>query len=207
MRYIVRTVDFKPERLENVELLKTIIPQLEVIVDTQKDGYKSYFKGLELLNDTGGVFLEDDVLLCKDFMNRIESIINHKGCLELYNFFENPKVPSITSYRGGSKFFSCVCSYIPKGFADLVIKEYDVFKRDKPSLHQGMATDRLVPYVLVKNKIKYWHIRPCLVQHLAFKSAIGNRPTNRQTTFFIDDLPEYNDLTPQEITLKIFNEV
>jgi hypothetical protein len=43
-------------------------------------------------------------------------------------------------------------------------------------------------YALVKEKMKYTRVRPCLVQHLPFDSVIGKRPNNRQTLYFIDDL-------------------
>ena len=69
-----------------------------------------------------------------------------------------------------------------------MIEHYEEFKNTKPLLWRGNAVDRLIGYALAKEKMKYWSIRPCLVQHLPYKSIAGNRPTNRQTPYFIDDL-------------------
>lgn len=43
MRYVVRTVDFSTERTKNVLLLKSIIPELEVVVDKTKNAYNGFF--------------------------------------------------------------------------------------------------------------------------------------------------------------------
>ena len=200
MRFVVRTVDFDKTRLNNVEKLKKEIPNLEVYVDTERDSYKAFMNVCDMIDDTGAVILEDDVKLCDGFCEKIESIIAEKGMDKVFNFFEKPKCYFKTSYVGGSQFLWAQCIYLPPHLGHKMREYYDEFKTLKPKKWQGMATDCLVAYVLTKEKIKYWRIRPCLVQHLDFKSAIGNRPTNRQTPYFIDDLikkgVDYDDLQP-----------
>ena len=200
MRYIVRTVNFDSKRATNVEILKSQIPNLEVCVDTERDSYKSFLKMCDMLDDTGGVTLEDDVLLCKDFCLRIEKVIDEKGHDQVINFFERPKTYFCTSLVGGSQFLWGQCIYFPKGIGHKMREYYQEFKEMRPNKWKGMATDCLVAYVLTKEKMKYWRVRPCLVQHLDYPSAIGRRPTNRQTPYFIDDLEskgiDYNSLNP-----------
>lgn len=199
LRFILRTVDFDKQRLDNVEKLKKLIPNLEVFIDTKKDGYNSFFEVCKIINDTGAVILEDDIELCGNFVNLITSIINDKGFDKVYNFFEKPKSYFETSYVGGSNFLWMQCIYLPKDLPLKIFSYYDEFKTNKPKKWQGMATDCLIQYALTKEKIKYWRIRPCLVQHLDFKSVIGNRPTNRQSPYYIELLKEkginYNDLS------------
>jgi hypothetical protein len=190
MRYIVRTVDFDETRLKNVEILKEQIPNLEVYVDHDRDSYKSFLAVCDLVDSTGAVILEDDIKLCRNFCSRIERIISEKGHDKVYNFFEKPKTYFKTSYVGGSGFLWGQCIYFPSGLPSKMRKYYDEFRTTRPKKWQGMATDCLVGYVLSKERVKYWRIRPCLVQHLDYKSVIGNRPTNRQTPYFIDDLEE-----------------
>jgi hypothetical protein len=202
MRYVVRTVDFRPERLANVEVLRAALPDLEVIVDTQRDGYASYFRACSMLDSTGGVLLEDDAILCQGFSHELESIVAEKGLDDVYNFFEKPKTYFATGYVGGSNFASTLCTYLPPGFGSVIIAHYDEFRRTQPKRHTGMATDSLVSYVLKSQKQKYWRIRPCLVQHHLFRSSIGPRALDRQTPYFIDDLiarrVRYEDLQPAE---------
>lgn len=192
MRYTVRTVAWSSERRSNVELMTKKIPELEVFTDTIGDGYGTFFQVCRAINDSGGVVLEDDVQLCRNFKKRLEAIVKDKGPDQVISFFERPKVKMDTACVGGSNFFWMQCVYLPPGFPNRIVSYYDQFKTERPKDWQGMATDRLISYTLVKERKKYWRIRPTLVQHLPFKSVIGNRPTNRQTPFFIDNMETDN---------------
>jgi hypothetical protein len=186
MRYMVRTVSWLPERADNVEVIRRSIPNLESVVDCVGDGYASFFEACRRLNDTGGVMLEDDVLLCQNFTERLERIVSGKGRNSVINFFERPKVKLETALVGGSQFLWAQCVYLPPGFPNKCIEYYEEFRETRPLQWQGMATDVLTAFTLVKERMKYWRIRPTLVQHLPFQSAIGARPRNRQTPYFID---------------------
>ena len=192
MIYIVRTVSWKPERRENVEVLKSQIPQLTVLTDTEEQndesGWKTFFDAMRMLNSGGGVLLEDDIQLCENFIERIESVIAQRPD-DLINFFEKPKVERlVTKYVGGSNFSWNQCTYYPKDLPIEFLNEYETFKNDKPKMHYGMAYDCLMAHTLAKIGRKYWMVRPCMVQHLPMQSAINGRPKNRQTPFFVDDL-------------------
>ena len=80
------------------------------------------------------------------------------------------------------------CIYLPPLLPMKIQAYYEEFRETQPEKFKGMATDCLIAYALTKMRIKYWRIRPCLVQHLDFPSVIGSRPANRQTPYFIDDL-------------------
>lgn len=190
MRYVVRTVSWDDTRLKNVDALKERIPDLEVVIDENRDSYATFLEACRLINDTGAILLEDDVLLCKNFTQRVAEVIADKGYDKVYNFFEKPKTLFKTSYVGGSNFLWMQCIYLPPKLPMLIVNNYEDFKRHKPKKWRGMATDCLIQDTLIKNKIKYWRIRPTLVQHLPFKSVIGNRPKNRQSPYFIDDISE-----------------
>lgn len=188
MKYIVRTVSWVDERLRNVEVIKSVIPDIVVLTDTKRDGWNTYFEAMRMLNETGGVLLEDDVILCKGFKERIEGVISQKPD-DLINFFERPKVSwCTTKYVGGSQYSSNLCTYYPPNLPIEFLKEYKNFRESKPDKHMGLGYDCLMAHTLVKLKRKYWRIRPCLVQHSMFKSTINNRALDRQTDYFIDDL-------------------
>lgn len=193
MRYIVRTVSWSKERRENVAILKEQIPHLEVFTDTVGDYYGLFFEICRSINETGGVVLEDDVQLCRGFVNKVESVIEEKGADCVISFFERPKVDLETAYVGGSNFFWMQCVYFPPGLPEKFVKHYNDFKTKKPKLWRGNSVDRAVSYALVRERVKYWRIRPTLVQHLPLPSASGPRPINRQTLYFIDDLEGYDD--------------
>ncbi len=190
MRYLVRTIAWSAERLANVALLKKTIPELEIFVDHVGDGYANFFAVCEAIHETGGVTLEDDVILCRNFKERIEAVIADKGPGEIIQFFEQPKVDWQTGYVWGGNFFSLLCTYFPPGLTRQFPEQFEQFKQDRPKMAGGMAYDRLIQYVLGKAGRKYWRIRPSLVQHHAFPSAISARARNRQTLFFVDDLED-----------------
>lgn len=198
LRYIVRTIKDNKERNNNVELLKKNIQNLEVFVDHKYDSYYSFIEVCKIINDTGAIVLEDDIEVCDNFCDEIEKIIFEKGVDKVYNFFEKPKCYLKNSYVGGSNFLWMQCIYLPKSLPMKIAKYYDEFKNTKYNKWKGMATDCLIQYALTKEKIKYWRIRPCLVQHLNFKSVIGPRPNNRQSPYYIKLLQEkglnYDDL-------------
>lgn len=186
MRYVVRLATWKPERVDNVEVMRKGIPHLEVVSDFERDGYKTFFNACYLLDVTGGVMLEDDVQLCRNFTQRAEEVIAEKGPENVISFFESPTVKMDTALVPGYKFFWAQAVYFPPGLPQAFVDEYNNFVRDNPEQWWGMATDRLIAYVLKKRKLKYWRIRPTLVQHLPFRSATNGRPMVRMTPYFID---------------------
>lgn len=187
MKYVVRTVSWSPERLNNVEKMKIQIPSLEVQVDHVGDWYGSFFDVCRKIDATGAVILEDDVLLCRNFSQRIEGVIEDKGTDKVFNFFEKPKVKLETAYVGGSNFLWMQCIYLPPGLPGKMYKHFDAFKSTRPASFKGLSVDSFISYVLVQEKIKYWRIRPCLVQHLDFKS-LGGHASGRITPYFVDDV-------------------
>lgn len=196
MRYVVRVVAWRPERLANVETMREQIPNLEVVTDRVGDGYASLFEACRLIDDTGAVLLEDDAILCNRFTKRVEHVINsHGGGQEVVNFFEKPKVNIAKGFIGGSNFASMVCVYLPPKLPMRIVNYHDEFKSTRYQEWTGMATDMLIKYALIKERRKYWRIRPALVQHSLFKSSIGHRALDRQTHYFIDDMePHAHDL-------------
>lgn len=198
-QYIVRTIDWDQQRLANVETLKEQIPDLKVFVDSVGDWYGTFFEACAQINDTGAVLLEDDIQLCRKFCIRAESIITGFGIDKVYNFFEKPKVWLPQKYIGGSNFLWMQCIYLPPGLPGKMKPHFEIFKKTKPHRFHGLSVDAFISYVLVQEKIKYWRIRPTLVQHLPFKSTT-HHADGRQTPYFIDDLIEkgvsYDDLQP-----------
>lgn len=201
MRYIVRHVSWSPERDVVVESMKTRIPNLEVFVDREHDWYKAFFDVCDMIDSTGAVLLENDVLLCKNFCERIESIIAEKGPDKVISFFEKPKVWLPTAYVGGSNFSWMQCLYLPPGVPGKTRQYFDEFRTTRPKQFRGVSVDIFLRYVFVKERIKYWRIRPCMVQHLDLKSLSGHA-SFRNTIFFIDDLEssgvDYEDLRPEK---------
>ena len=68
MRFIMRTTP----GWDTTEYSK-VIPQLELCVDQAKDAYQNFLNALELAGTEPCVHLEDDIVLCKNFVQRLQS--------------------------------------------------------------------------------------------------------------------------------------
>lgn len=185
------------ERVENARAIKKIIPQLELYpVDaTKQDLFSAHIAVMQTDPNKydGVVMMEDDIILCKDFMNRLMDVLNrHKG--DVVQFFERALCKNLTNgWFNGRQFFSCCCYYMPAKHTSLFASKenkykftYEVFpKRNEP---WGYPIDLYIAYVLGENKIKYWRELPYLVQHRNLKSTFKGRSTKRQSIYFIDDI-------------------
>lgn len=193
IKFIVMVSD-SFERINNVKLLQNEIPDL-FIYDTDNDDVFQKFINCFNVEDSydGLVILEDDVLLCKDFYNKINSII-HENKTNVISFFEKPNStkPLFTKYNKGYEFLYNQCNFYPIEYCSLV-NNSDTILEFKSNYFQknkvwSAPTDTYISFVLDKHNIKYLMKLPFLVQHLPFKSTLGNRSSKRQTKHFIDDI-------------------
>lgn len=185
------------DRKINVEKIKNEIKELFVIESGIDDLFDNFIKCFDLEKEYYGlVLLEDDIKLCRDFYNIITKIIE-KNKDDVISFFEQPlsKKELKTTYKNGYDFLYNQCNYYPREICKLIndknnVKEFkdNYFKKYKVWKY---PSDTYVSEILGKYKIKYLMKIPFLVQHLDFKSTLGNRSTKRQTKFFKDDMEGY----------------
>lgn len=186
--------------------------EYELLIDREHRPVESFIEQLEIISDYDAVLLEDDVLLCKDFKNRIEEVIK-KYPDTIINFFTRPWEHFETgSYN---QFSWNQCTYYPKGLGKEIANQmrqiYSIMLENKNILEKKYLTSTgYIQYGLLESKalenlgLEHIRYRPCLVQHLDLKSLIGNDDEAERTTiYFIDYLDElnvdYNNLTNEEI--------
>lgn len=155
----------------------------ELLVDTNHEPVNSFIEQLEFISDYDSVLLEDDLLLCNDFKNKIEEVIE-KYPNDIINFFTKPHAFFTTNY---SQCFSYnQCTYYPKGIGKVLANEI----RNQLKLNPKFQYDQLENMAMQKLKILNVCYRPCLVQHLDYSSLIQQRGLSRWTPYFIDYLKE-----------------
>lgn len=155
-----------------------------LLVDKEHKPVKSFIEQLEIISDYDAVFLEDDIQLCRNFKEKIESIIKQYPN-RLINFFTSPSHYFETKEE--QVFFFNQCTYYPKRLAKKIAKEMKKIEVEEPNKYQYDVLESKALYSLQLKHIQY---RPCLVQHLDFKSLIGNKDNCRITPFFIDYLED-----------------
>lgn len=184
-----------PEREENVKILASQIPGLQIIPAdrSQCDLFTVYLNSLDAIGYDGIVMIEDDVKLCNGFMDKITRVIEqHKG--DVVQFFTRALSKNLTGgWKQGGTFSSTVCNYYPASFCR-VLQDAENIKYFKevyyPTKHEPWTypIDTYIAFVLGYNRMKHWLELPFLVQHLALKSTLGGRSTKRQSIYFIDDM-------------------
>lgn len=179
----------------------------ELLVDRENKPVKSFIEQLKTISNCDSVLLEDDLVLCKDFKNKIEETINQYPN-ELINFFTLPMM-----YFKTKKEFSFSynqCTYYPKGKALLIANEIEYILENDPKYKGCPQYDILENRALINLNIKHVKYRPCLIQHLDNGSIMNNNVSySRITPYFIDYLEElkitYSEARKQENREKLIN--
>ena len=173
--------------------------EYDLLIDKEHKPIDSFIKQLEIISEEDAILLEDDLILCRNFKNRIEEVIK-KYPDKIINFFTFPKQYFKT--REYQKFLWNQCTYYPKGVAKKVAEAMKIVRTENDKQYDILENNAL-------EKLKLTHIqyRPCLVQHLDGKSLIGNHESGRMCIYFIDYLDElnikYDDAKQQLNNLKL----
>lgn len=159
------------------------IPPLVVLADRDHDAMGNFLKAITF-TDGPCVHLEDDVILCDNFFERISSIIaDHPN--DVIQFFSMRKddLTIGTRYIPGSQFMMNQCFYLPAGMG----KEIAEFWKTSPRQQEaGAPYDLLMADYFKAHRIKYLNWCPNLVDHEVCKSRIDpRRSSKRQSLTFI----------------------
>ncbi len=185
MKYYVRTTG---ER----DLSQYSFLDYTPLYDFKHESVKSFIEQMRLISNDDALFMEDDIIFCDNFINKVNEVIAQYPN-QIINFFFQPLAYLQTSEVKGKKFLYNQCVYYPKGISKIIAdkmqelidngiewKQYDEI--------EGAALDAL--------GINFIQYRPMLVQHIGVNSIIGNNWLNdAKTIYFIDDIKgmDYND--------------
>jgi len=178
IKFIMRTVG-KVDLTEYAEA----IPDLIVCKDMKHDAMDTFRMSLAMVCDHPSVNMEDDIILCDDFYNKILEEIRKRPD-DVIQFFSMRKddLTVGSRYITGSKFMMNQCFYLPKGMsADLLAYMNEWSRFDE----HPTGYDILMADYFKKNKIRYWNVCPNLVDHKVEKSRIDpRRSSKRQSLTF-----------------------
>lgn len=188
MKYIVRTT------LERK--LHKSFNQLdyELLIDKEHKIKEIFIEQLKTINDDV-VLMEDDIILCRNFKERIEEVINNHKDEDIINFFSLP----IKFYYSRYKLFSYnQCVYFSKNILNEIINFYE-----------GKKVNNYTPENYIQNFLKsklVYTYRPCLVQHIDIDTLLNHtrRLNQRRSIYFIDYLEDlgisYEEANTEENT-------
>lgn len=158
-----------------------------LLIDKEHKIREIFINQLESISDFDVVLLEDDIILCRDFKERIEEVIKHHPD-EIVNFFFRPSIYFESEYRA---FAYNQCTYYPSKVLKDIISFFKIHR--KPIYVK--TPEEIIQYYLRKQQIsKVYTYRPSLVQHIDNKSILNKHPVPvpRRTPYFIDYLEDLN---------------
>ncbi len=158
-----------------------------LLIDKEHKLREIFLGQLENISDFDVVLLEDDIILCNNFKERIEKIIqSHSN--EIINFFFEPFDYFESKYK---EFAYNQCTYYPS----IILKDIiNFFKNNKKPSFVKTPEEHIKYYLHKQKKFKVYTYRPCLVQHIDNKSILNKHPVSipRRTPYFIDYLEDLN---------------
>ena len=191
MKYYIRTTG---ERVLDESYNQ--IPYIKLIDKDHR--YVAFFiEQLEKYGNEDMVIIEDDCVLCKNFKERIESVIAQYPN-KIINFFQLPTREYFKTHES-TEYLQNQCTYYPKGLTIRLARKMREILEKSPKIRTDVCED-LALKELKETHIKY---RPCLVQHLNFDSLLNNKVGSKRTPFFIDYLEDlklnYDNLSKNDI--------
>jgi hypothetical protein len=182
MRYIVKAV---PSRQQHVEYLQKHIPGLEVCWDQNKCAVDTMLRSFEMGGTDACVYLEDDIVLTKNFTSKLEQVVAEKP-RAVIQFFSMRKADLIVGSRWDNNFLMLQCVYFPSGLSQEILDYAPEWKRQTLSVHP-QGTDIMVRDFLRHRHRKYYIHIPSLVDHREVVSAIDRRRSSKRQSFtFVD---------------------
>lgn len=195
LRFIVQAIE---RRANVVAYLQKHIPQLEASWDSSGKCIGGYLQVLDRACEDPFVLLEDDILLTKDFLPKIQRVIAQKPDQLIQFHSRCTKDQTVGSrYKSGREFYNHQCVYFPAGIAPQILRfSAQEIYRDFTSPRS--FSDVLTQDFLHHHRLKYWVSIPSLVDHLPDVSSVNPRRSKsglrRQARVFYD--PETDGCPP-----------
>lgn len=181
--FVVRHIA-APERLESLAALRAAIPNLVVVEDQIRNAMHTFQLALAHQASNGGVVhLEDDIMLCDRFVERVEAAVAERPD-DPIQFFSRRGADAVQGSRWmpGSSFSMNQAFYLPRGMSGRLLEFSETWSRieEHPTGYDLMMADAFKSW-----KQRYWLHVPSLVQHRVGVSLIDRRRAwSRQSATF-----------------------
>ena len=182
MKIFIRTTG---ERKLDSSIEKELGTDYVLLIDKEHKPLESFIYQLKHISEWDSLLLEDDVILCENFLEEITKAIKSFPN-KIINFFTAP-FDYFTTHVCIEHFVYNQCTYYPKGMSKIIAEEMEKIKRPY------IQYDTLENQALKRLNMVHVKFRPCLVQHIDNNTLIQNsNKIKRRTIWFIDYLKELN---------------
>ena len=171
--------------------IESQIPDVIINYDDYKDSgkftstaYFNYVRAINYLQGTGGIIMEDDVVLTQNFVKKAQNALKEHPD-QIIQFFSMRKkdIEIGTRKERGSNYLMAQCTYFPAEVLKEILDYEPTFYENTKHTHS--PNDVLVADALKHNKRDYVVYVPNLVDHMEERSMISSsRSTKRQSLTF-----------------------
>lgn len=145
---------------------------------------ETFMKSIEMSKDSDCLNLEDDIVLCDNFLKKVEAVINRHPN-KVITFFTLKNRPMGENIESGRTFCMNQCVYMPKWFNQMLLKYQPIWMLSERGKANPTGYDYLMGDLLSQIGQTYILYQPSLVQHMEMKSRITpTRSTKRQSKTF-----------------------
>ena len=180
MKVYIRTTG---ERILHPSIQRELGNNYQLLIDREHRPVDSFIDQLELISEDDALLLEDDIILCHNFLQEVNKAVSQFPNLVI-NFFNSP-LDYYTSHIATNHFCWNQCTYYPKELSKIIATE---MRRQRGTYTQY---DTLEKHAMTYKGIAYVNYRPMLVQHIDYSSLIQKAGIcKRRTRYFKDYLDE-----------------
>lgn len=146
---------------------------------------ETFLESVKMSQDDDCLNLEDDIILCNDFLKRVKAVIDRHPD-KVITFFTLKDRPMGENIESGRTFCMNQCVYMPKWFNQTLLRYSDTWLASERGKKNPTAYDYMMGDMLNKIGQTYILYQPSLVQHMEMKSRIApRRSTKRQSKTFV----------------------
>lgn len=183
MRIVLMTCKGREHLAQNIiNQIPNVILNYDDYEDSGKfttTAYFNYVRAIYYLQGTGGIIMEDDVVLCKDFVKRAKNALKEHPD-EIIQFFSMRKkdLEVGTRVEPGRNYLMAQCTYFPAEVLKEIIEYEPTFYKNTTEPHS--PNDVLVQEALHHYKRNYVIYVPNLVDHMEETSMIDSRRSRKR---------------------------
>jgi len=179
-RIIIRAVR---DRTEFIVYLQSRLPQAEWCFDKTRNAMDTFLSAMEMAGDEPAVHMEEDVILTRGFVEKLEAAIAERPH-EVIQFFSMRKADLTIGSRYDGNFMMNQCFYLPAGMSRKLLEFRPEWKQaDK----HPTGFDILMADYFKSVRLKYWLHVPSLVEHRVCKSMIDPRRSSKRQSLTFED--------------------
>ena len=168
--------------MECVKYLMGRLPEAEFCFDRVRDHWETFTRALEMAGEDSHIAMEEDVVLCRGFRDKVEAAIAERP-KNVIQFFSMRRDDKTIGSRWCRSFCMNQCTYFPAGYSSKVLAFSVSWSRRS---EHPTGTDLMVNDFLRARKEQHWIHVPSLVDHLPLRSEIGKRSRGRRSLTFTD---------------------